>query len=427
MPDYKKKNFSEKSLRKKKKISDKKAKSSNQIIFDDDSAGINKPVRIIKGKKFERKRKLRIFISALVFLTAVNLLLSLILPVSLSENFTNIVSSFGGGSYPVSLSGLQTLDSKSVGSVFYILSDTGLTAYNRSGKEVYHRMCGYENPVLKTSATRALVYDQGGNELSVSNLKKVTNTYKSDDSIICANIGRNGTYAVVTSSSEYAATVNVFNKNSKRLYTWNSAKEIINNICVSDNGKSIAVSAITVMSGNYVAHTYILSFDSADPVFSADSDGKVPLMMESAGKYYYTVFSDGRVSFTNWKNHKNSEIKKEYDVAFCRNFGNKNLFVFNLLNNKSENIIVYTDNSGKILSEFKINKNISDIEIYGSHIYCISDTEVSVYSKEGTLLRKGICGYGCKRFSVTSTYSVAVITDSEITEFDIPKKEKQNV
>lgn len=424
MPEYKKKNFSKKSLKKKQKSPEKKIKKSKDLIFDDNIAGINKPVRVVKGKKYERKRKFRILISAAAFITALNILLTLILPVSLAENITNLVSSLGTGSYPISLSGLQTLDSRSTGLVYYILSDTGLTAYNKGGKEVYHRMCGYENPVLKTSATRALVYDQGGSELSVSNLKKVTNTYKSENSIICADIGRNGTYAVVTSSSEYASTVTVFNKNSKRLYTWNSAKEIINNICISDNGKSIAVSGVTVSSGKYVTHTYILSFDSADPVFTQDLEGKVTLYMKSAGRYFYTAASDGYVSFTNWKSHKSSVIKKDYELAFCRNAGNKNIFVFNLLNNKNENIIVYTDNSGKILSEFKIEKTISDIEIYGSHIYCISDTRVSVYSKDGTLLRDGSCGYGCKRFSVTGTYSVAVITDSEITEFDIPKKEK---
>ncbi len=423
MPDYRKKKFGKEKKPIKNTVK-KERKREKEIIFEDDLLNGSSKIKVIKGKKVERQRKFRIFLTTVAFLIAANIILSLILPVNLIENVKNLSAVIGSGSFPVELNGLSTIDTKQNTSVFYILSDTGLTAYNRSGKEVYHRLCGYENPVMSVSETRVLVYDQGGNELSISNLKEVTNTYKSDDPIICAAVGRNGSYAVVTSSSEYASTVTVFNRKSKRLYTWNSAKEIINNVCVSADGKKIGVSTITTVNGRFSSHLYVLSFESADPVYTLDLKEKTVISLKASGRNLVVGADGGYVSFINLKKNSTVTLEKELDLSYYRSYGRKNLFVFNLSSNKSQNTVVITDSNGNKKGEFQINETISDIQLFGSHIYCISDTKTFIYDLDGTLVRTGECGYGCKRLAVTGTYSVAVITDTSMDEFDISKKEK---
>lgn len=428
MPDYRKKQYGKKKFGKAEKpIKNpvkKERKKVKEVVFDDGLLSGTSKVKVIKGKKVERQRKLRAFIITAVIIIASNIILSLILPVNLTENVKNLSAVLGTGSFPAELNGLSTIDTKQNRSVFYILSDTGLTAYNRSGKEVYHRLCGYENPVMSISETRVLVYDQGGNELSISNLKEVTNTYKSDDPITCAAIGRNGTFAVVTSSADYASTVTVFNRKSKRLYTWNSAKEIVNNVCVSADGKKIGVSTITTANGRFSSHLYVLGFESADPVYTLDLKEKIVISLKASGKNLVVGADGGYVSFINLKKNTAVTLEKELDLSFYRSYGRKNLFVFNLSSNKSQNSVVVTDSGGNKKGEFQINETISDIQLFGSHIYCISDTKTFVYDIDGTLVRTGECGYGCKRLAVTGTYSVAVITDTSMDEFDISKKEK---
>ena len=97
--------------------------------------------------------------------------------------------------------------------------------------------------------------------------------------------------------------------------------------------------------------------------------------------------------------------------------------MFNRVNDKSDNTVIAVSNKGKEVAHFNINGIISDIKFTRGHIYCISDTTVSLYDKEGNLLRSGNCGYGAVRFSAISEYALAIITDSEIQKTELVSKE----
>lgn len=53
---------------------------------------------------------------------------------------------------------------------------------------------------MKTSSTRALVFDQGGNEAYIYNLHELKSSINSDAEIINAAVSDSGVYAVVTRS-----------------------------------------------------------------------------------------------------------------------------------------------------------------------------------------------------------------------------------
>ena len=93
--------------------------------------------------------------------------------------------------------------------------------------------------------------------------------------------------------------------------------------------------------------------------------------------------------------------------------------VSNLAGNKSDNKIAVFNKKGKLVSEFNFDGIISDIQITKNHIYCMSETVVSIYSIEGELLRTAECDFGAVRLAVLSAYSVAIIRNDEVTRLEI--------
>ena len=112
-------------------------------------------------------RKLRILAAMVFVIVLICIALDFILPVGLIEGITNFSAGLGGGAYPISVYGSDVLDIKASSIDYFMLTDTKLSALNDSGKEIISITHGFSNPFMVTSESRALIFDQGGNEVSV--------------------------------------------------------------------------------------------------------------------------------------------------------------------------------------------------------------------------------------------------------------------
>lgn len=376
-----------------------------------------KPVsnmRVVNGKKLERKRKLRISFSAVLAAAVVLLVLHLILPVGILENLQNLTALIGSGSYPAEIKSTEVLNAVSRGNYYYVLTDTRLNAYSNGGKDIYSYSHGFENPVLKTSKTRALVFSQGGNEAYIYNLAELKSSVSTEKEIITANISDSGAYALVTRSDSYASVVSVYNKNNKLVYEWYSSEDTVNNVAISPNGKKIAVSAFNASSGDYSAKVCVFSFDSATPEYTESYSGSPIYGIDSRNSAGFSVITENSVQFIEWSDHKKTEYKNDYTLSLFRSGSGGSIAVFNRTSDKTDNRVAVFNSKGKLKSEFEFKGIIGDIEIHGGHIYCISDAFVYLLSENGEILRRAECGFGAVRISVTGTNLVAVITDNQI-------------
>lgn len=376
-----------------------------------------KPVsnmRVVNGKKLERKRRLRVSFSALSAAAVVILVLHLVLPVGILENVQNLTALMGSGGYPAEINSTEVLNTVSRGNYYYVLTDTRINAYSGGGKEIYSYSHGFENPVLKTSKTRAMVFSQGGNEAYIYNLAELKSAISTKKEIITANISDSGVYALVTRSDSYASVVSVYNKNGKLVYEWYSSEDTVNNVAISPNGKKIAVSAFNATSGDYSAKVCVLNFDSATPEYTESYSGSPIYGIDSMSNAGFSVITENGVQFIEWSKYKKTEYKNDYTLSLFRSASGGSVAVFNRSSDKTDNRVAVFNSKGRLKSEFEFKGIIGDIQIRGGHIYCISDTFVYLLSENGEVLRKAECGFGAVRISVTGTNSVAVVTDNQI-------------
>ena len=421
MPKYKRKKI------KKSLFTAKKKFENSDIIMKpskDKKTGVipQNKINVVRGAALKRKRATNFFLSVVAFVCTVLLLFSLILPVSVYENIVNITSLIGHGKYPLDISGNTVINAVSNDGYYYVLTDTSITAISNGGKIIMNEMHGFSNPVLCVSETRALVYDQGGRLAYIYNLNGKIHTYEAKYDIITASISRNGHFAVSTHSDNYTSVVNVYDKNLKQIFTWNCAKDIVNNVLVDTKGKQIAITTLNAVSGQYASKMHILNFESADPLFTLDLQSSICLSLVNTGSGVSIITKD-KYKHVNWKKFSTGEVSLSGEINLFRNSKNGLLLVFNRANNRTENTVVLISGKGKKYKEFNINSLITDIQYSKGRTYYISDTNVEILDSDGVLLRKCECSYGTERLSVIAPYSVATINDREIQRIDIQKGE----
>ncbi|MGN0493483.1 MAG: DUF5711 family protein [Acutalibacteraceae bacterium] len=436
MPEYKKKRVNRlRGAPKPKKTARVQREETDDIIMSPSGGKrANKPpkpqkapksvpdMRVVKGKKLERRRKAKVMLSLVSAVAVVCLVLHLILPVGILENIQNLTALIGSGGYPAELNSTEVLNSASRGMYYYVLTDTRINAYSNSGKEVFSYSHGFENPVMKTSKTRALLFSQGGNQAYIYNLASLKSTVSTENPIITANISDSGTYAVVTQSDSYASVVSVYNKYDKLVYEWYSSEDSVNNVAVSPNGKKIAVSLFNASSGVYSSKVCVFGFDSATPEYSEDFGDAPVYGLDTAQSAGFSVVTENAVSFITWSDYKKTDYENAYTAAMFRSGSGGSVALFNRASDRTDNRVAVFNSKGKLKSEFEFKGIIGDIEISGGHIYCISDTSVLLLSEDGTVLRKAECGFGAGRLAVIGSNLVAVITDNQIYKIKLEQE-----
>ena len=370
-------------------------------------------LKVINGKK--RRRLInRVCILALCFvLVLIFVLLSALSPTGIGEYMNNTFAKMSKGSLPVDITGGKLVDFKSNYGILTLLTDTNIELYNSSGKCMGSYNHGMSKPAVRTSQARSILYGISDTSYKILNYSDVIYSANMSYEILSADISRCGTYAIATRSDSYASQVEVFSKKNESLFTWSSAKELINCVAVSANGKKIAVSTLSAENGVLKCKVYIFDYKHSTPRFTFAYDAAV-LSLHTVSGLGFAVTTASGVDFVSWKGAqtKNSTelpiniIKTEYNdySAVCtRREGDKS----------QSNIIVF-NKSGKQTANVSVLGNLQDFVIYNNHIYCLVQTEILVYNFEGVLTKNVNCGFGISGIHAASAQKIVLISENNL-------------
>ncbi len=416
MPDYKKKKHSRFSFSqprpKKNKRQAASEKENEQVKID--SYQKSKNLKVVEGKRRERKRKVKIFGGFAAVVLVFLIVLEMALPAGIVETIKIRSALMGSGSYPIELKSTETINTISKGSYYYLLTNTHISVYSSSGKEVLSFEHGFENPVLKTSASRSLVYDQGGNNFYVFDINNVVHTLSTQSEILTAAVSNTGNFAVATTNEKYTSAVTVYDDEANSIYEWYSAKDIINAIGLSSNGKKLAVATLNVADSKFKSVLSVLGYDSATPEYTENFDNTLIRTIDTSFSSYFTVATDRKIKSYKWRNFKSNSYENDYNLMFFDSTDNGYITVFSRENNRSDNRVVVLDKFGKVKYQFGYKGTISDISADGKNVYCMSETELLRLDETGKTVMKSACGFGGKNIFIISSDTIAVITDGEI-------------
>lgn len=423
MPDYKKRKrnkFASASKRGKgvKEIESKSNDIKMSAHKENTRKKVDKDLKVVRGTKLKNRLKVGFYLKAVAVVLVIFLCLEFILPAGVFQTARNCLSLIGTGKYPIEFEGANTLNLESEGGYYYLLTDNSLYCFSGSGKELFAHQHGFEKPVLKTSQWGAILYNQGSTSYLIFDLNGLKESFTASKPIITANISHSGSYALVTQADGYESAVYVFNKHGKSLYEWYSSNNIVNNVLISNNSKKIAVTSLVNKNGGLSSNLSILSFKSATPEYTQDYDNVI-YNISYSGNSRISVITANKIDFVKWNSFKKTQYSNEYNVSIVKSGNNGTVAVFNRENNRLDNRIAVFSKSGKLKYQVNFNSSISDIQYFGGHIYCISDTEAFILNKEGKVLRKEPIGFGCERFCVLSSNNIAVVSDNKIQKIKL--------
>ncbi len=425
MAEYKRKRRS--AFKSAPKVNKKRMKSKGmpediKMVSEAQAHKPKKNMRVVRGKKLENKRRLKIGAIAVAVIAAVLVLCQLIMPAGIIETASNALQIIGSGSYPISLESTDSINVVSKGSYYYLLTNSSIEAYSNAGKRIFSYAHGFENPVLKTSKTRAIVFEQDGNQALLFTLNGLKKTVDIKQNIKNAAVGDNGTYALVTSADNYAAAVSVYKKNGELVYEWFSSKDLVNNVAVSPTGKKIAVSTVSSKVGTYNSKLLVLGFKSATAEFEKEYENTVVYNIDTTFTSGFSVLTANSYNFIKWSNFKFFEYKNEYNTAMFRAGNNGVAVVYNRESDKTDNRIAIFSSGGKLKREMEFKGIITDFTLKNQHIYCVSDTKVYILDNDGSIMRSADCGFGVSRSCPLGQNTMAVITDNAISKIKLEQE-----
>ncbi len=420
MPEYKKKKtHSKKRTNSKVKNSPVKDNHFNIKMKPKSAKSADiQPVKVIKGKKLKVKFRLKALGILAGALLLFYLLSFLIFPVGLGETFNNLIKPIGSGEYPLEISGTSVLDVVSMNNYYYTLTDSALYTVNHSGKVINTFSHGYSAPVIKTSKTRALIFDCGQNNLSVYALDKKIVSKENKLKIICADISDSGAYAVAFYGEDYTSVLKVYNKKGKEIFTFNCAKDLISTVSISPNGKKVLITTVNAQNGDLKYTLRFFNVKKTDPEKVVDLSDKTVLNTQANSKGVYVITNKG-CTFEFWRNKDSVDTDFALSVDTIRNTKSGAILLLNTKGNKNDNKIVYLTKKGEKKYEFSFNGIVSDIRLSGSHIYIISESRLYIYDIKGKLIGSSVCDFMYKKLGVTGAHSIVGVSDSKIKDFNI--------
>lgn len=107
----------------------------------------------------------------------------------------------------------------------------------------------------------------------------------------------------------------VYSKRGKKIYTWYSSADTVNNVAVAPSGKKIAVSTFNSTNGKFVSKICILNFDSANPISSVDVEGGPVITLNSFHRTGFIAATENKLYFINWSGKNNTEYKNYYTLS----------------------------------------------------------------------------------------------------------------
>ena len=415
MPDYKKKNnkHSSKSKRPKRVNEDIKMRHGKTETEEKSEQNTGK-LRVVKGNKRKKQAITRGISIAVITIALLVVLTNVLLPTGIGDFVSNSKYALSSGEFPVELVGSDALHSEKKDNLFYTLTDTNIEIVSTSGKKALSASHGFSKPVMRTSPTRAIVYEQGSTGLKLFGVDKLIFSKDIEDNIISANVSRCGAYVVATTSKDFASKVTVYSKNQKMLFEWNSSVEIVSDVALSPNGKKLAVSVFSSNNGQYISKIYFFKFDSATPVHTAEYNGKLIYSLETDLNSGLFALFDGGMDFISWNKYAKKEFSTDYNLRMYRSGKRLCVLASSRSNDKKDTKFTAFSSSGKKVFETEWKESITDFAVLGDKILILSDTSVYLIDKNGNILKKGDAGFGGVSVQAVSAEKAVVITDNSM-------------
>ncbi len=344
--------------------------------------------RVNLGLLFERVNKKTIIALTLVIAFVFTYLLNSIGVIPIDALLVRAKTSISGNSerFPIAVDTESTLAIDNLGDSIFILTTENVMVFSPNGKQLINQPHVYAKPGISLNGERAVVFDRGGKGFMLIDKDEIVYEGTAEKTILSAEYGKDGNYALGTKGSGATSTLTVYNKKHKVEFQWNCAHEYISFIALSDSGRYAGVAVIGAENGEVFTTIHYFGFDYKETLNTQKISGVAPLNMEFTTFNELTLISDRGVFLINRKADKYETVSAYYSSEFnsC-DFAQNNKYVVTLAKYGSENVFEMDvfSKSGKVITTISADFEIESVCMSDKYIFALGTNKIMVYNLRG--------------------------------------------
>lgn len=336
----------------------------------------------------EKKHKLIIWaILAVIILVLVIMKICEINVNSIKNHFTDANGDFtltdgvAEDNFPYSLDSSQAVTLVNVNNRIGVLTPNSYTVLD--GKDAsadYFFEHGYSNPVLVSSGIYSLIYDQGAKKYRLDTLSQAVYEEDMTNTILCADVSKNGTVAIATTSKEKLCDVTVITKALKEEYSFSISSGYIVDIALNDSSKELAIAVVNSENAELVTTVYTYSVGGSGGGAEIRLPSGVLADIKYASNHIWTV-GDSYLGII-----KGDEYTECYAAGTistkCYDYNQSGdvVLAYGNYSNSSDCTVSYVKSSGKIKNEFSVSANVKDISATSALVTILTSNDIVSYN-----------------------------------------------
>ena len=337
---------------------------------------------------------------------------------SIGDYFTGVLSGAKqGDGYPYYFESTTADDVKKINSDLLVLTSDSTFVLDATARKLSVLQHSYSAPIIDSCNGRAIMYDVGGLSYRVQSKTKVLYETQTEQKIITACVGRDGTVAVATRGESSATQLTVLNSNRKEVFKWDCAKDNIISVDISDNGKRVAVSVLGAENGELYSRVLMFDYKYNEPIYDINFGSRIVSSVEFVAGYKLLASGENVMCFIDKKgNRQDIDVSLNNLSRISVGENNVTAAVFSKYGSSSAKILRVYNNDGKEMFSTDINMAVRDISCEGRYISVLCDHQLINYNKNGKLV--GNCEISSDGISCfTDGNNIYVLTTSSINCF----------
>jgi hypothetical protein len=362
----------------------------------------------LKNRKKRQKRLIKFLVIILILSIAAALFISqdkwLPKLKGIGRQYRTIVNSgqLATGNFPIDIESGSDYQMKYSAGKLFVLGDTSLYCYGTDGKLLGKRQHTYSSPELRVAAGRALLFELGGDDLSVEDEEEVLYTKHFDSTILFARLSSDGYTAVATTSDNYSCEISVFDKKGTCIYE-RKCIELVYDISFTAESSGCVLSYIEAENGSMVTSLKKISFKESGSIWDSE---KLDMLGLEVSAFDGGAFVLGYDSCAYVDDNGRQTVSYSYDGELAGGASMSGLSAVIVNNNDLRKYVaVLFDGPDKQPVIVELSEPSIDVTVFGGLAYVLLPNEIRTYDFSGGLRSTA---------SVSDSYTGFVRSDEHI-------------
>lgn len=303
----------------------------------------------------------------------------------IGEQYRTIVNSgkLAEGNFPIEVSSGSDYQFELTDRKMIVMSDTYTYFYDTDGALLRRRQHTYTNTVLRAAGGRALLYENGGNELCVEDEDQIIYTKTLPKNLILfARISEEGYTAVVTTSDKYSCEIIVYDKRGKVIYE-RKCIEKVSDLSFIERSKGCVLSYISAENGQLVTNVQEIDFSENGEHWTSPGLNTLGLDVFGYGKGAFVLGTDA-CGYVDDNGQISSYYSYDGKLAAGASEGGNSAVIVNDDDRRKYVMAIFKggNTEARII---ELDKPSIDVAIYEDLVYVMCQGQINAYDFNGGL------------------------------------------